>query len=69
LEQVTGDLSALPSAYRGSLSGAGTLSVEIAVTKEEDMPKADLEDMIESLPNIPRAEYSADLTLLIPPEA
>lgn len=69
LEQVTGDLSALPSAFRGSLSGAGTLSVEIAVTKEEDMAKADLEEVIERLPNIPRAEYSADLTLLLPPEA
>lgn len=32
------------------------------------MAKAALEEMIERLPSIPRAEYSAELTLLLPPE-
>ncbi len=67
MQQNTGDLSSLPPAYRGSLSGPGDLTVEITVTKEGDLTKAELEQMVERLPNIPQAEYSADLTLLVPP--
>lgn len=67
-EQNTGDLSSLPAAYRGSLSGPGMLTVEIAITKEGDLTKAELEQTIERLPNIPQADYSADLTLLLPAE-
>lgn len=67
-EQNTGDLSSLPAAYRGSLSGAGVLTIEIAITKEGELSKSELEQTIERLPTIPQAHYSADLTLLVPAE-
>ncbi len=66
LEQAAGDLSSLPVAYRGSLAGPGSLTLEIAITKEEELSKAQVEQIIERLPNVPQAEYSADLTLLLP---
>jgi hypothetical protein len=66
LQQTTGDLSSLPAAYRGNLSGPGSVTLEIAITKEEDLSKAQVEQATERLPNVPQAEYSADLTLLLP---
>ena len=66
LQQTTGDLSSLPAAYRGSLAGPGSLTIEIAITKEEELSKAQVEQMIERLPSVPHAEYSADLILLLP---
>lgn len=39
LERSTGDLGALPSAFRGSLSGAGTLSVESPSPKKRTWPR------------------------------
>lgn len=68
MQQNTGDLSSLPAAYRGSLAGPGALTVEITVTKEGELTKAEVEQVVEHLPNVPQAEYSADLTLLIPSE-
>ncbi len=65
LEQGAGDLSALPSAYRGSLSGPGSITLEIGITKEGELGKAEVEQAIEQLPNIPRAEYGAELTLQV----
>lgn len=66
LQQTAGDLSSLPAAYRGSLAGPGSVTLEIAITKEEELSKAQVEQMIERLPNLPQAEYSADLSLLVP---
>lgn len=68
LDKDVGDLSTLPAALRGSLAGPGGLTAEIALTKEGDFSKAELEQMIERLPNVPGADYSVDLTLLTPPE-
>lgn len=68
MQESTGDLSSLPPAFRGSLSGPGALTAEIAITKEGELSKAEVEQMVERLPNIPHGEYSAELTLLIPPE-
>jgi hypothetical protein len=59
LDDQVGDLSTLPAALRGSLSGAGQLSAEINITREGEFSKADVEQMAERLPSLPRAEYSA----------
>jgi hypothetical protein len=66
LESSVGDLSTLPSALRGSLSGPGSLSAEVTVTKEGDFNKGQVEQFAESLPNMPGAEYGADLYLVVP---
>jgi hypothetical protein len=68
LQQSAGDLSSFPSAYRGSLAGPGELSVEIAVSKQGELTKAEVEQIAERLPEIPSAEYSAELTLVVPAE-
>uniref|UniRef100_A0A7V3NUQ1 DUF499 domain-containing protein n=1 Tax=candidate division WOR-3 bacterium TaxID=2052148 RepID=A0A7V3NUQ1_UNCW3 len=58
-----GDLSSMPSALRGSLSGPGDLTAEISITKQGSFSKSQVESQIESLPNIPGAEYSAELSI------
>jgi hypothetical protein len=61
LDDQVGDLSSLPATLRGSLSGAGQLSAEINITRQGEFSKADVEQMAERLPSLPRAEYSARL--------
>jgi hypothetical protein len=62
------DLGSLSPAYRGRLSGPGGLTLEIAITKEGELTKAEVEEMVEGLPTVPQAEYTADLNLLVPPQ-
>jgi len=64
--EEAGDLGALPTAIRGSLGGPGSLTVEITVQREGSFSKAEVEQMAESLPNIPRADYSARLEVVAP---
>lgn len=66
LEQTTGDLSTLPASLRGSLSGSGALTVEMKITKEGEFSKAEIEQMVEKLPALPQARYSARLDLIVP---
>jgi hypothetical protein len=68
VQQNTGDLSSLPAAFRGSFAGPGALTVEITLTKEGTLAKAEVEQLVERLPSVPQAEYSADLSLSLPPE-
>jgi len=69
LENASGDLSALPSSLRGNLSGAGSLTAEVTITKEEVGGKGDVEQIAERLPNFPGASYSARLEILVPAPA
>ena len=69
LESASGDLSTLPSSLRGNLSGAGSLTAEITITKEEVGGKGDVEQLAERLPNFPGASYSARLEILVPASA
>jgi hypothetical protein len=68
VQQSTGDLSSLPAAYRGGFAGPGVLTVEITLAKEGALTKAEVEQLVERLPSIPQAEYSADLSLSLPAE-
>jgi len=61
----SGDLSSLPQALRGSISGAGSVTVEISISKEKVGTKADVERLAESLPNVPGATYNARLDVLV----
>ena len=65
-EQTAGDLSSLPAAFRGSLDGQGDITVEIRLTKEGDFSKAEVERFVEALPSMPRAEYSAQMSVVVP---
>ncbi|HQU32524.1 MAG: hypothetical protein HRU72_05510 [Planctomycetia bacterium] len=58
-----GDLSTLPGSIRGNLSGQGDVTAEIAITKTGRFSKSQIEQQIESLPSIPGADYSVDITL------
>jgi hypothetical protein len=66
LESASGDLSALPQSLRGNLSGSGSLTAEVTITKEEVGGKGDVEQIAERLPNFPGASYSARLEVLVP---
>ena len=65
-ERSTGDLSSLPPAIRGNLSGEGTLTAELTVTKDGEFSKGEVEQIIESIPSLPGAEYGARLDVEIP---
>jgi len=64
LDRAVGDLSTLAAAYRGSLSGAGDIMVEITVRRRGDFSKADVEAMAERLPIVVGAEYTAHMTVV-----
>jgi hypothetical protein len=69
LEKTTGDLSTLPASIRGNLTGEGTLTAEIRLKKEGAFSKAQVEQIIESLPSIPGADYQARIEILTPSKA
>jgi hypothetical protein len=60
-----GDISVLPASLRGSLSGQGDVTAEITITKSGEYTKSQIEQQIESLPNIPDADYSVDLDIRV----
>lgn len=60
----TGDVSSLPSAFRGALSGAGYVTAEIQVRKQGHFSKAEVEQMAEALPAYAGATYSANLKVV-----
>jgi len=66
LEITSGDLSALPPAIRGSLSGAASLTAEINIASEQLGGKGQVEQFVERLPNLPGAFYSARLEVSLP---
>ncbi len=65
LQANAGDLSTIPSAFRGTLSGAGDVMLELRITKHQVGDKGHVEQMIEHLPVIPNASYDARLQVLI----
>lgn len=66
LDKNTSDLSTLPASIRGNLSGQGSVTTEIRITKDGNFTKGEVESIIESLPSLPGAIYEARLDLLIP---
>lgn len=62
------DLSGLPAAYRGALTGPGDLGLQLDITVRGPMTKADLEQHCEKLPNITGAGYSVRFTVDVPTE-
>jgi hypothetical protein len=59
-----GDVSSLPSTFRGSLSGSGSITAEIQIRKQGNFSKAEVEQMVEALPSIAGATYDAQLRVM-----
>lgn len=59
------DLAALPSAYRGNLSGTGDLGLQLEITIRGPLTKAQLEQECEKLPTPANANYSARISVEI----
>lgn len=62
----TVDLSTLPAGLRGSLSGQGSVSCDLLVTKAGEMSKAQIEQLCEQLPQFRGAQYGAKLDVVKP---
>ncbi|MCL5421046.1 MAG: hypothetical protein M1461_01045 [Nitrospirae bacterium] len=62
------DLSGLPAAYRGALSGPGDLGLQFDITVRGPMSKATLEQHCEKVPNLSGAGYSVRFTVEVPAE-
>jgi hypothetical protein len=58
------ELSALPAGLRGGLSGPGTVTFDLTITKRGDMTKAQIEQLCEQLPDFRGAQYSARLEIV-----
>jgi hypothetical protein len=67
-ESEAGDLSSLPTAFRGSLSGSGAVTADIQVKKQGRFSKAEVEQMAEALPAYGGARYSANLKVVVTQE-
>jgi hypothetical protein len=67
-ESDAGDLSSLPTAFRGSLSGSGAVTADIQIKKQGRFSKAEVEQMAEALPAYAGARYSANLKVVITQE-
>ena len=59
------DLSSIPQALRGTLSGQGDIVIDLNITKEGEFTKAQVEQLVESLPSIAGAQYQADMKVKI----
>lgn len=59
------DLSSLPAAYRGGLSGTGDLDIQVDISLAGPMTKAQLEQHCEKLPHLAGATYSARMTVVL----
>ena len=53
------ELANQPAAYRGALSGAGNLEIQLDITVQGPIDKATLEQHCEELPDVPDAAYTA----------
>ena len=53
------DLSGMPAAYRGTLSGTGDVDLQLDIKVPGPMSKAALEQHCEKLPNLSNARYAA----------
>jgi hypothetical protein len=65
LQQVTGDLSSLPSSVRGGLKGPGAVTAEWQIVKDGDFSKAEVEAFAELLPTISSAKYDATMKVVV----
>ncbi len=55
------DLSTFPSSVRGTLTGPGAITIDLAIKKQGEFSKAQVEQMIETLPSFPQAQYRVEL--------
>ena len=60
------DLASQPAAYRGALSGTGSLDVQLEITVQCPMDKAVLEQHCEQLPDVPGADYAVRVRIETP---
>lgn len=61
LQNGSVELSTLPSAIRGTLTGLGEIDCEISIEKQGSFNKAQIEQMVEQIPSFSGAYYRADL--------
>lgn len=62
-QEPTVDLGTLSPALRGTLTGAGNFTIDMHIGKTGDFTKAEVEQMIEQLPTLNKAQYRAELKL------
>ena len=60
------DLASQPAAYRGALSGTGSLDVQLEITVQGPMNKAILEQHCEQLSDVPDAVYAGRVRIEAP---
>lgn len=60
-ERKNVDFGSLPSALRGSVSGLGSLTADLTISKTGNFSKSDVEQLVESLPSFPDGDYKAEM--------
>jgi hypothetical protein len=60
-EKKNVDFGSLPSGLRGSMSGLGSLTADLTISKTGDFSKSDVEQLVEGLPAFPDGDYKAEI--------
>ena len=54
-------MGALPASLRGTISGIGDFDLDIIINKQGDFTKAQVEQMVESLPSFNNVQYKVEV--------
>ena len=65
-EKKNVDFGSLPSGLRGSVSGLGSLTADLTISKVGNFSKSDVEQLVEGLPSFPDGDYKAEMKVLVP---
>lgn len=65
-ERKNVDFGTLPAGLRGSLSGLGTITADLTISRTGDFSKSEAEQIVEGLPSFPEGEYKAEMKVMAP---
>lgn len=60
-ERKNVDFGSLPSGLRGSMSGLGSITADLTISRVGDFSKSDVEQLVEQLPSFPDGDYKAEM--------
>jgi len=65
-ERKNVDFGTLPAGLRGSLSGLGSITADLTISRSGSFSKSEAEQIVEGLPSFPEGEYKAEMKVVAP---
>lgn len=63
-ERKNVDFGTLPAGLRGSLSGLGSITADLTISRSGDFSKSEAEQIVEGLPSFPEGDYKAEMKVM-----